>query len=402
MKVLLLTQWFDPEPTFKGLAFARELTKLNVEVDVITGFPNYPGGKVYDGYKIKYYQQEIIENIIINRVPIYPHHGRSALKRVFNYTSFFLSSVIYGMFRRQRMDVIYAYHPPLTTALSAAIISSFRKTPFVVDIQDLWPDTLATTGMLTNKKILKIVDGVCNFIYRRAAKIVVLSPGFKNKLISRGVPANKIEVIYNWCDEENIRNFKNSSITLPSDKFNIVFAGNLGLAQGLPSIISAAKLLQEKCVGANIVFVGSGVAEPEARKLVEDGGIENVIFIPRVPVSEIGDILQQADSLLVHLIKDELFSITIPSRTQAYMASGKPIIMAVDGDAADLVRDANAGIVCKSDDPISIADGIQTLTLLSEAELKKLGANGAEFYRSKLSLEAGVKKFISVFEQVVK
>ncbi|MCX9058948.1 glycosyltransferase family 4 protein, partial [Citrobacter portucalensis] len=330
------------------------------------------------------------------------HHGRSALKRVFNYTSFFLSSVIYGMFRRQRMDVIYAYHPPLTTALSAAIISSFRKTPFVVDIQDLWPDTLATTGMLTNKKILKIVDGVCNFIYRRAAKIVVLSPGFKNKLISRGVPANKIEVIYNWCDEENIRNFKNSSITLPSDKFNIVFAGNLGLAQGLPSIISAAKLLQEKCVGANIVFVGSGVAEPEARKLVEDGGIENVIFIPRVPVSEIGDILQQADSLLVHLIKDELFSITIPSRTQAYMASGKPIIMAVDGDAADLVRDANAGIVCKSDDPISIADGIQTLTLLSEAELKKLGANGAEFYRSKLSLEAGVKKFISVFEQVVK
>lgn len=402
VKVLLLTQWFDPEPTFKGLAFAKELRKQNIEVEVITGFPNYPGGKVYDGYKISIFQQDECDNIVINRVPLYPHHGRSALKRVFNYISFFLSSMIYGIFRKQKTDVIYAYHPPLTTALSASIISLFRSTPFVVDIQDLWPDTLASTGMLTNKKILYIVNSVCNFVYRRAAKIVVLSPGFKERLVSRGVPADKIEVIYNWSDEENLRNYNKSSVVLPDGKFNVVFAGNLGLAQGLPSIIAAAKLLQEDGVDANIVLVGSGLAKADAEKIVSEQRIDNVIFIPRVPPSEIGDILQQSDALLVHLINDELFNITIPSRTQAYLASGKPIVMAVDGDAAALVSKANAGVICKSDNPESIASGIKHLASLTTEELEALGRNGSAYYNEKLSLSEGVRKFIDIFNQVAK
>lgn len=402
MKVLLLTQWFDPEPTFKGLAFAKELRKQNVEVEVITGFPNYPGGEIYDGYKIKFFQREECEDIIINRVPLYPHHGRSALKRVFNYISFFLSSMIYGILRKQKVDVIYAYHPPLTTALSASIISLFRRTPFVVDIQDLWPDTLASTGMLTNKKILKIVNGVCNFVYRRATKIVVLSPGFKQRLISRGVPADKIEVIYNWSDEENLRCFQKSSVVLPDGKFNVVFAGNLGLAQGLPSIVAAAKLLQEDGVNANIILVGSGLAKSDAERMVVEQKIGNVIFIPRVPPSEIGDILQQSDALLVHLINDELFSITIPSRTQAYLACGKPIVMAVDGDAAALVSKANAGVICEPDNPESIAAGIKHLTSLAGKELIALGCNGSTYYNEKLCLRVGVKKFIDIFNQVAK
>lgn len=402
MKVLLLTQWFDPEPTFKGLAFAKELRRQDIEVEVITGFPNYPGGKVYDGYKIRFFQQEESENIKINRVPLYPHHGRSALKRIFNYISFFLSSMIYGIFRKQKADVIYAYHPPLTTALSASIISLFRSTPFVVDIQDLWPDTLASTGMLTNKKILNIVNSVCNFVYRRADKIVVLSPGFKQRLVSRGVPADKIEVIYNWSDEENLRNYHKSSVVLPDGKFNVVFAGNLGLAQGLPSIIAAAKLLQEDGVNANIVLVGSGLAKSDAEKMVVEQKIGNVIFIPRVPPSEIGDILQQSDALLVHLINDELFSITIPSRTQAYLACGKPIVMAVDGDAAALVSKANAGVICEPDNPESIAAGIKHLTSLAGKELIALGCNGSTYYNEKLCLRVGVKKFIDIFNQVAK
>ncbi|HHW4413288.1 glycosyltransferase family 4 protein [Citrobacter freundii] len=402
VKVLLLTQWFDPEPTFKGLAFAKELKKQNVEVEVITGFPNYPGGKVYEGYKISFFQRELCDGIAINRVPLYPHHGRSALKRVFNYISFFLSSMIYGIFRRQKVDVIYAYHPPLTTALSASIISLLRRTPFVVDIQDLWPDTLASTGMLTNKKLLNVVNCVCNFVYRRATKIVVLSPGFKERLVSRGVPAEKIEIIYNWSDEENLRYYHKSSVVLPDGKFNVVFAGNLGLAQGLPSIVAAAKLLQEDGVNVNIILVGSGLAKPDAEKMVSDQKIDNVIFIPRVPPSEIGDILQQSDALLVHLINDELFSITIPSRTQAYLACGKPIIMAVDGDAASLITKANAGVTCEPGNPASIASGIKYLTSLTSDELAALGGNGSAYYNEKLCLSAGVKKFIDIFNQVAK
>lgn len=402
MKILLLTQWFDPEPTFKGLAFARELKRQNVEVDVITGFPNYPGGKVYSGYKISLFRREEIEGVTVNRVPLYPNHGPSALKRIFNYVSFFLTSMIYGLFRRQKFDVIYVYHPPLTTVLSAAIISFFRRTPFVVDIQDLWPDTLASTGMLTNKRILKIVNSVCNFVYRRAAKIVVLSPGFKDKLVSRGVPGKKIEVIYNWSDEENLRNHVKSDVVLPKGKFNVVFAGNLGLAQGLPSIIAAAKILQDDGVNANLILVGSGLAKSNAEKMVSEQELSNVIFVPRVSPAEIGDILQQADALLVHLIKDDLFSITIPSRTQAYLACGRPIIMAVNGDAAELVRNADAGVICESDNPASIAEGVKSLVSLTTEELQTLGDNGSAFYNEKLCIHEGVKKFIAIFDQVVK
>lgn len=396
-----MTQWFDPEPTFKGLAFAKELRRQNIEVSVITGFPNYPGGKVYDGYRIKIFQKDSYDDITINRVPLYPDHGSSALKRILNYGSFFLSSMIFGVLSRQKVDVIYAYHPPLTTALSASLISFFKRKPFIVDIQDLWPDTLASTGMLTNKKILNILNYLCDFVYRRAAKIVVLSPGFKAKLISRGVPEEKIEVIYNWCDEENLKSNKKSNVILPSNQFNVVFAGNLGLAQGLPSIISAAQLLKDKGVKANIVIVGAGLAKADAEKYAAENNIDNVIFLPRVPITEIGDILQQADALLVHLIKDDLFTITIPSRTQAYLACGKPIVMAVDGDAAELVRNARAGIICSSDDPNSISSGIEQLTLLSKNELEEMGDNGAKYYYSKLSLHEGVKKFVTIFKKVI-
>lgn len=188
---------------------------------------------------------------------------------------------------------------------------------------------------------------------------------------------------------------------LPSDKFNVVFAGNLGLAQGLPSILSAAQILKNNGVKANIIIVGSGLAKADAVTFAKENNIDNVIFLPRVPITEIGDILQQADALLVHLIKDDLFTITIPSRTQAYLACGKPIVMAVDGDAADLVRNASAGIICSSDSPISISSGIEQLTLLSKNELKEMGENGAKYYYSELSLQEGVKKFITIFKKVI-
>ncbi len=220
--------------------------------------------------------------------------------------------------------------------------------------------------------------------------------------MSRGVPADKIEIIYNWSDEENLRHYNKSSVILPVGKFNVVFAGNLGLAQGLPSIVAAAKLLQEDGVNANIILVGSGLAKSDAEKMVIEQKIGNVIFIPRVPPSEIGGILQQSDALLVHLINDELFSITIPSRTQAYLACGKPIVMAVDGDAAALVSRANAGVICEPGNPASIALGIKHLTSLSGDELAVLGRNGSAYYTENLCLSEGVKKFIDIFNQVAK
>ena len=160
-RILLITQWFDPEPTFKGILFAKELVSRGFEVEVITGFPNYPGGTLYDGYRVKFIQKEVIDGVFVTRVPLFPSHDKSKLGRVFNYLSFAFSSFLYGLFFSKRADVIYAYHPPLTVGISALIIKLFRRVPVVLDIQDMWPDTLRTTGMISNSRLLDFVSKAC-------------------------------------------------------------------------------------------------------------------------------------------------------------------------------------------------------------------------------------------------
>ena len=403
VKILLLTQWFDPEPTFKGLLFAKTLRDKGYDVEVLTGFPNYPGGKVYKGYKISLYQKEIIDGIIIHRVPLYPSHDGSALKRIFNYVSFSLSSILIGLIKTRNIDVIYSYHPPLTTALSALVLGFFKRIPFVVDIQDLWPDTLIATGMINNKKVLNVINFFCKFVYKAASEIVVLSPGFKQRLIERNVPSEKITVIYNWCDEKSISEYQPCSFNLPNNnKLNLVFAGNLGFAQGLDAIIDAAKILMEKKVPVNIVFIGDGVSKESAIEKVRISQIDNVFFIPRVPMNQVGDLLHKADMLLVHLNENDLFKITIPSRTQAYLATGKPIVMGVSGDASNLIFESDAGVVCEPNNANSLSDAIIKIATMSESQRIEMGERGKSFYYEKLSVDKGVDRFISIFEKVCK
>ena len=398
-RVLLFTQWFDPEPTFKGLVFARELVRQGFEVEVLTGFPNYPGGRVYPGYKIKWLQRETIDGVTITRVPLYPSHDTSALGRVFNYLSFSFSALLYGLFKAKKPDVIYAYHPPLTTGITAVLLRFFRRVPVVYDVQDMWPDTLRATGMIANPRMLNIVGGVCNWVYRHTDQLVVLSPGFKQLLIERGVPEHKIEIIYNWCDEQSLAvPTGNLPEQFPTpEKFNIVFAGNMGKAQALTAVLDAAAILQQRESNICFVFVGGGLEVETLKQYVQQNMLDNVVFLPLVPMAEIGNLLNAADVLLVHLKKDPLFKITIPSKTQAYMAVGKPILMGVDGDAANLVKQAQCGTVAQSEDATSIADAALTLYKMSFDERKTLSNNSQKFYKDELSLTSGVKKFARLF-----
>lgn len=398
-RILLLTQWFDPEPTFKGLVFAKELVRQGFEVEVLTGFPNYPGGKVYPGYRVRWLQREAIDGVQVTRVPLYPNHDQSAIKRVLNYVSFAVSSLLYGVFMAKKADAMYAYHPPLTVGISASLIGLLRRTPVVYDIQDMWPDTLRATGMLGNARALSVVAAVCQWVYRRVDNIVVLSPGFKRLLIDRGVPENKIEVIYNWADEASL-SAPQGSLTdqFPGkERFRIVFAGNMGKAQALDAVLEAAALLQDQCSRVCFVLLGGGVEVERLKQKAAHMKLDNVAFLPPVPMAEVGTILQAADALLVHLRRDPLFEITIPSKTQAYMAVGKPILMAVNGDAADLVKDSESGVVARSEDAADIARAALELASLTESELERLGNNARTFYQEKLSLTVGVKRFSEIF-----
>ncbi|MGC6359476.1 glycosyltransferase family 4 protein [Bisgaard Taxon 45] len=404
MKILLLTQWFEPEPAIKGLAFAKELKAQGHDVQVLTGFPNYPGGKLYEGYRIKCFQKEMIDGIPVLRVPLYPSHDSSALKRILNYVSFAFMAMLFGIFATKKCDVIYAYHPPLTTGIAAVFIKFFRRTPVVYDIQDLWPDTLKATGMLTNDRILSIVDLVCRFVYQFVDHIVVLSPGFKARLVSKSVPEQKITVIYNWCNDNALSTTQPSSnpqINLAKHKFNIVFAGNMGKAQALDTILDVA-LKMSRYEDIHFVFVGSGTETERLKERKTHDGLNNVSFIPRVPMSEVGNILKQADVLLVHLKQDKLFEITVPSKIQAYMAIGKPIVVAVPGDAANLVMSAKCGETAISENSESIEHAILTIYNLSQSERETLGNNGKAFYFNELSLKKGTEKFIALFKNLMR
>lgn len=400
MHILLLTQGYDPEPNPKGQNFARELVKNGAKVTVITGFPNYPGGKVYPGYKIKPIQIEYIEGIEIHRVAIYPSHGSSKIGRIFNYLSFFFSSTFYVIFFLKKIDIIYAYHPPITVGISSIILKFFKRSKVVLDIQDIWPDTLKSTGMINNKSILSFISFICKVVYKYVDAITVLSPGFKEKLINTNVPKDKINIIYNWTNEGELKFIKKRNIVSENSSFRVIFAGNMGPAQALESVISSAEYISKKNNDIEFVFIGNGIEKKSLQKIVKDKNISNVIFKDYIPITKIGNVLSSADALLVHLKKDELFRITIPSKIQAYMFSDKPIILGVEGDGADLILKSKCGITVEPENYLSITVGILRLYNMTSKDRYEMGKNGKKYYLNNMSLEIGTKKYFQLFKSL--
>jgi glycosyltransferase involved in cell wall biosynthesis len=399
MRILFITQFFHPEPSLKGMPFALELMKLGHEVEVLTGFPNYPSGTIYPGYKIRIMQRETLDGVSIIRVPLYPSHDHSALKRIANYVSFALSAAIIGPLTVKKPDVIYVYHPPPTVALPAIIIGLMRRAPFLYDIQDLWPDTLLATGMVRSSRILAMVGSLCRYIYRRAAKIVVLSDGFKQQIVTKGIPEAKVSVIHNWCDESQLSysTLDPMEAALLEGKFNIIFAGNMGKAQNLGIVLQAARTIQDKHPNVQFVFVGGGLERSNLEEQRDQAKLKNVCFLPWRSAEKVGSLLQKADALLVYLKKNPLFEITIPSKVQAYLAAGRPILVGVPGDASRLVESAKAGLSFEPDQWTALVEAVDRLLALSPEDRAQMGLNGLAYYRSQLSLKIGTGRFSSLF-----
>jgi colanic acid biosynthesis glycosyl transferase WcaI len=279
-----------------------------------------------------------------------------------------------------------------------------RGVPFVYHIQDLWPDTLTATGMMNNGVALKVVGKFSQWVYHHADRLVVISPGFKEALVQRGVPEAKVEVIYNWCDESSL----GSPVPDPAlaqktgmaGRFNILFAGNMGLAQALDSVLEAAGIVKFQYPSVQFVFVGSGVEVERLKQMARQKALDNVLFLDRRPPSEIGGIIALADVLLVHLKDDPLFRVTIPGKTQAYLWSGKPILMGVRGDAAELVEKAGAGIVCTPEHPPGIAEAVVRFYQTPRPELKAMGERGRRFYEKELPLQVTAERFDRIFQAV--
>lgn len=404
MRILFITQWFQPEAFYKGVPFVKKLMERGHQIQVLTGFPNYPTGKVFPGYKVRWFQREMLDGIEVLRVPLYPSHDSSAMGRIANYLSFALSASCLGPWMVKKADIMYIYHPPATIFLPAFFIKLFRRFPVVYDIQDFWPDTLAATGMFCNRIGLKIVDWYCRMSYKNANKIVVLSPGFKRKLIEKGVPPQDIEIIYNWCDDREITADNPDSALVKelgqSGRFNVLFAGNMGKAQKLDVVLKAAEQIQCKIPQVQFIFIGGGVEVESLKSMVNEKKLGNVRFLPPRPPSQIGSVLSLADVLLVHLKKDPLFEITIPSKVQAYMAVGKPLLAAISGDAADIVKAAQCGIACESEDVEALINSIEWFYSRPKEQLLRMGENGKQYYYENFSMQVGVERFEKLFQTI--
>jgi glycosyltransferase involved in cell wall biosynthesis len=382
------------------MLLARELTARGHEVEVLTGFPNYPGGKIYAGYRVRLWAREKMEGISVLRVALYPSHDRSAFGRILNYLSFAASAAVIGAALIRKPNVMYVYHPPATAGLAAVAIRFLRRVPFVYDVMDLWPDTVATSGMMSNPTVIMLLDRMCKWIYRNAGHIAVVSPGFKQRLVDRGVVPEKIDIIYNWCDEANMGGAAErhgTSSKTRSDKFTVLFAGTMGTAQGLDTALEAARICGSSVPNAHFQFVGGGIDRERLEQKAAQMGLDNVTIMPWQPVNRMGPILAAADVLLVHLKDDPLFRITIPSKTQAYFVAGKPVLMAVSGDSAQLVRDAGAGIIVPPDDCVAMAEAVRQFSHLTPAEREEMGENGRRYYQTHMSLKTGVDRFESLF-----
>src|SRR5579871_2395173 len=253
LRLIFLTITYHPEPGAQhGLPLAKWMAARGHDVKVLTCFPQYPLGRIYDGYRQCLRQWEDVQGIPTLRVPIYPSHDTRALRRMVTYFSFMLTSTLPGVPSIGPADVVFLYEPPPTNGVAALALKLFRGTPIVHHIADMWPETVIESGMLRNERIKgiasRIIGAYCRFLYRQASAVSVLSPGFKRMLMARGVPEEKIEVVYNWADEDMFSPRERDEELARqfgfTGKFNFVYSGNLGPLQNIETVVRAATRLK--------------------------------------------------------------------------------------------------------------------------------------------------------------
>ncbi len=378
--ILVVSQYFYPEQ-FRINDICQEWVKRGFKVTVITGIPNYPEGKYYEGYGILKKRKETWNGIDIIRIPLIPR-GKSKIGLVCNYLSFPVSGFIWNLLSNIKADYVFNFETsPMTQTLIAVWYAQKHKVPCYLYVQDLWPEAVETVTGIHNPFIIKPLDTMVRYIYKHCDKIFCTSPSFVRDICKRGVDKKKV---YYWPQyaEEFYRPAEKHSVPEieDDDSFKIIFTGNIGYAQGLDTIPKAAKILKSK--GANVKFyiVGDGRYKQELIKEISYAGVEDmVLLIGRHPAKRIPEFLACCDVAYVSFMNDSLFSKTIPAKVQSYMACGMPVLAASEGETNRIVQKADCGLCSRIGDEVSLAENVEKMMSMEIAELERMGKNAREF-----------------------
>jgi glycosyltransferase involved in cell wall biosynthesis len=383
MKVLILSQHFWPEQ-FRINELVLHLRDTGCEVTVLTGKPNYPEGKVYPGYRAGGTQREEYDGIPVFRVPLLPRAKGGAIALGLNYLSYMVSAALLGpwLLRGSSFDVIFVYGTsPILQAIPGVLLRWLKGARLVVWVQDLWPESLQAAGFIHNRHILAAVGRVVGWIYRRSDLLLVQSHAFEPAVspLAGGTPVeyypNPGEKVFQQASTSGAA----SAQLRLEPGFNLVFAGNLGAVQGLDCILGAAEILLP-FPDVRLVLVGSGRRADWLREQVERRKLHNVQLPGRFPVDAMPAIFAQASALLLTLARNPVLSLTIPSKLQAYLAAGRPVIAALDGEGARVVKESGAGLACPADDARALSEAVLRLRSLDVDQREAMGKAAREYY----------------------
>lgn len=402
MRVLVVSQYFWPE-SFRINAIVESLIERGIEVEVLTGKPNYPEGVIYSGYSAWGCQREQWKGATLYRAPLFPRGRNSHLRLLLNYLSFiFLGSACGSwMVRKRQYDVIFVYGlSPILLAIPALFIGWLKGKKVIIWVQDLWPQSLSATGYIRSRLMLGAVGKVVRFIYRGADLLLVQSRAFEAPVaaLASGTP-----IVY-------YPNSVDDTFAIPAtdetpqveglgEGFSVMFAGNIGAAQAVGVMVEAASFLKAHA-DIHFVVLGDGSCRDEMLKAVQQRGLTNLHLPGRFPVETMPGFMQKASALLVTLANRPIFAATVPNKVQAYLAAGRPIIACLNGEGARLVAEAGAGLATPAEDARALADTILRLYQMPAGEREEMGVNGRRYYQEHFDHEHLVDELIGHLQAV--
>jgi colanic acid biosynthesis glycosyl transferase WcaI len=403
VKIGIVSQWYRPEPVTIPGDVADGLVSRGHDVRVLTGFPNYPDGKTYPGFRQRWGERSKEQGVTLRRVPLYASHDASSIKRAANYLSFAATSSLAAMRFLKGVDVVYVYLTPATVYAAPGLLRQLRGIPTVIHVQDVWPESVTASSMAPKGFAGRLVDrtlhAMMRRIYRSAAGVAVIAPSMHELLVQRGAAPAKVRTILNWADESLFRPVGVTDQARQDighrDRCTIMYAGAMGPFQNIEASVRAAAAVAETG-NVDLVLAGSGIAEQAARDLADELGAANIRFLGRKPAIEMAALYGAADFQLVSLRDLPIFRGTIPSKLQAALSCGSPVIVSVPGDCAALVENNGVGLACAPDDWRSLAETFLRASKLPADERAQMAVRARQVYQAQMSRQAGVDQLESM------